>query len=134
MVISHKNFEALVVDDDDMTVFLHEVHIKETNFHPSPKSFYNGKDVIDYFETYFKFNLRYFIFLDINMPILNGWEVLDALINKGMDKNITVIILTSSINTADRDKAKNYPMVVDYIEKPLSHEHIERLNKLLEEQ
>jgi len=65
--------------------------------------------------------------LDINMPIMNGWDFMDAIKEKGMDKNVSVIILTSSINNADKIKAKKYDMVVDYVEKPLSIEHLNRL-------
>jgi DNA-binding response OmpR family regulator len=121
------NFELLIVDDDEMTIFLHEVHVKENNFHSSPKIFYNGKDALDYFNTYFSNSKSYCVMLDINMPIMNGWDFMDAIKEKGMDKNVSVIILTSSINTADKIKAKKYDMVVDYVEKPLSIEHLNRL-------
>jgi CheY-like chemotaxis protein len=127
MPIANENFEVIIVDDDEMTVFLHEVYVKENAFHPAPKSFYNGKDVIDYFDTYFNVAKHYCILLDINMPILDGWEVMDQIIENGMDKNTSVIILTSSINTADRIKAQKYKMVIDYVEKPLSAENIEKI-------
>ncbi|WP_375579581.1 response regulator [Marivirga tractuosa] len=121
------NFEVLIVDDDEMTVFLHEIHVKENDFHPAPKSFYNGKDAVDYFNTYFSYAKTYCILLDINMPILDGWEVMDEIIKKGMDKNVSVIILTSSINKADRVKAEKYDMVIDYVEKPLSLDHLNKI-------
>lgn len=127
MSLPKKNFEVLIVDDDDMTVFLHEVYVKENEFHLEPKSFYNGKDAIEYFETYFNPNKHYCVLLDINMPILNGWEFMDQIIQKGMSKNVSVIILTSSINIADREKANEYDLVIDYIEKPLSAEYLSQL-------
>ena len=127
MSLPRENFEVLIVDDDEMTVFLHEVHVKENDFHPAPKSFYNGKDVVDYFNTYFNVSQSYCILLDINMPILDGWEVMDELIKNGMDKKVSVIILTSSINKADRIKAKKYDMVIDYVEKPLSSDHLNQV-------
>ncbi|WP_340152831.1 response regulator [uncultured Marivirga sp.] len=127
MSVPNQNFEVLIVDDDEMTVFLHEVHVKDNDFHPAPKSFYNGKDAVDYFNTYFNVAKHYCILLDINMPILDGWEVMDEIEEKGMDKNVSVIILTSSINTADRLKARKYNMVIDYVEKPLSTQHLEKI-------
>jgi DNA-binding response OmpR family regulator len=127
MFLSNQNFEVIIVDDDEMTVFLHEVYVKENAFHPAPKSFYNGKDALDYFNTYFNIANHYCILLDINMPILDGWELMDEIIRKGMDSNVSVIILTSSINTADRVKAQKYDMVIDYVEKPLSVENIEKI-------
>lgn len=127
MALPKKNFEVLIVDDDDMTVFLHQVYVKENEFHLDPKSFYNGKDAVEYFETYFNVDKHYCVLLDINMPILNGWEFMDHIIQKGMSKNVSVIILTSSINSADREKAKMYDLVIDYIEKPLSVEYLGKL-------
>jgi len=127
MSLKNKNFEVVIVDDDEMTVFLHEVYVKENSFHPTPKSFYNGKDAVDFFNTYFNINNHYCILLDINMPVLNGWEVMDEIQKKGMDQNVSVIILTSSINTADRTKAEKYDMVIDYVEKPLSPEHLSQI-------
>jgi CheY-like chemotaxis protein len=127
MTLPKENFEVLIVDDDEMTVFLHEVHVKENNFHPAPKSFYNGKDAVDYFHTYFNIANSYCILLDLNMPILDGWEVMDEIIKKGMDKNVYVIILTSSINKADQIKAEEYDMVIDYIEKPLTIDHLNKI-------
>jgi DNA-binding response OmpR family regulator len=127
MPLPKENFEVLIVDDDEMTVFLHEVHVKENNFHPSPKSFYNGKDVVDYFNTYFNTAKSYCILLDINMPILDGWEVMDEILEKGMGENVSVIILTSSINKADRIKAEKYDMVIDYVEKPLNLDHLNQI-------
>ncbi|MGM0580014.1 MAG: response regulator [Bacteroidota bacterium] len=127
MSLPKNNFEVLIVDDDDMTVFLHQVYVKENEFHLDPRNFYNGKDAVDYFETYFNANKHYCVLLDINMPILNGWEFMDHIIQKGMSNNVSVIILTSSINSADREKAKGYDIVIDYIEKPLSAEYLSQL-------
>jgi len=129
MSVENENFEVIIVDDDEMTIFLHEVYVKENNFHPEPKSFYNGKDVIDFFNAYFNVSKYYCVFLDINMPVLNGWEVMDEIINNKMDKNVSVIILTSSINSADRAKAKKYDMVIDFIEKPLTIEQLDQIKK-----
>lgn len=130
MKSKNENLEVLIVDDDEMTVFLHEVYVKENAFHSAPKSFYNGADAVAFFDTYFNASSHYCILLDINMPILNGWEVMDEIIKKGMDKNISVIILTSSINKADRIKAEKYDMVIDYVEKPLAHEYLNKIKGL----
>ncbi|HET8861092.1 response regulator [Marivirga sp.] len=127
MLSTNKNFEVIIVDDDEMTIFLHEVHVKENGFHSAPKSFYNGRDAIDYFNTYYNVAKHYCILLDINMPIKDGWDVMDEIMNKGMDRNVSVVILTSSINTADRIKAEKYEMVIDYVEKPLTIEHLNKI-------
>lgn len=67
------------------------------------------------------------LFLDINMPLLMGWDVLD-LIDKMDDstkKQLVVFMLTSSIDPKDKKRALDHPLVTDFIEKPLTVEKIE---------
>ena len=64
------------------------------------------------------------IFLDINMPVLNGWEFLDAYRSNFPERKDTIVILSSSIDFQDRQKAMEYPIVSGFLEKPLSLEKI----------
>ena len=68
------------------------------------------------------------IFLDINMPFMDGWEFLDAYeaVKPEIEKEIVLILLTSSVYKNDIEKAKQYKSVVEYIKTPIS------INKLLE--
>lgn len=59
----------------------------------------------------------FLIFLDINMPKMNGWDFLDAYMEKG--GSIPIYMLSSSINNKDVDRAKGYSIVKDFICKPL---------------
>lgn len=65
------------------------------------------------------------ILLDLNMPGMNGWEFLDRFNETG--KKTEVYILTSSIDPSDYKKAKRYPQVKKYIEKPLNSSKISAL-------
>lgn len=67
------------------------------------------------------------LFLDINMPVLDGWEVLDKLmvLPDSIKSHHKIFMFTSSISVADKTKAAEHPLVSGYVEKPLTIEHIE---------
>jgi len=67
------------------------------------------------------------IFLDINMPRMNGWEFLDELAVRNIQ--IPIYMLTSSIDPRDQEKAGNYEHVKDFISKPLREERLKMLLK-----
>lgn len=67
------------------------------------------------------------LFLDLNMPVLSGWDVLKALqqLNSEQIQSYHICILSSSIDQRDLDRAASNPLVKAYIEKPLSLEKVE---------
>lgn len=71
------------------------------------------------------------ILLDINMPIMDGWEFLDACIEE--ERNlIPVFLLSSSINPADKERAMNYSQVHGFLSKPFTSEKLDDVLSLLD--
>lgn len=68
---------------------------------------------------------EFLILLDVNFPFRSGWEFLESYCHFQIQSK--VIVLSSSIDTYDRDRARKYPMVVDYITKPLSLEMVKEM-------
>ncbi len=66
------------------------------------------------------------LFLDLNMPEINGWAFLEQIQDSGV--KFPIYILSSSIDIADIKKASKYNLVSDFISKPLTKDH---LNKVL---
>jgi two-component system chemotaxis response regulator CheY len=65
--------------------------------------------------------LKTLVFLDINMSVLSGWDVLDRLIklDEKIKENMKLYMLTSSINPMDEVRAASYPLVKGFLSKPL---------------
>lgn len=121
----------LLVDDDPASNFLAQLLLEEFGFTEENvvvKS--NGKEAIDYIlhECNSK-EIPDLIFLDINMPVMDGFEFLDEFKTVPLLKAVKIVLLTSSVSARDYDKAKEY-VLFDYINKPLTEE---KLHKILEE-
>jgi CheY-like chemotaxis protein len=122
-------FEVCIVDDDKIITLVHKKMVLKSNFHADPLSFLNGKDALDYILNNNSIEKTYCILLDINMPLMNGWEFLDAINQHKIAARILVFMITSSIDNADKEKAKAYPLVIDFLEKPISLKILEQLKK-----
>ncbi len=73
----------------------------------------------------------YLLLLDINMPVMSGWELLDAVVEPLSRIPITTYVLSSSIAACDMEQAAAHPHVKDYILKPLSVPAIKALLAVL---
>lgn len=69
------------------------------------------------------------IFLDLNMPVMNGWDFLEAIKNNNL--NHRIIILTSSTSKIDQEKAREYPCVIKYMVKPMNKKKFSELSEYL---
>lgn len=127
------DFKVILVDDDAVVLFLHKILIKRSIL-PTPSGvFQDGKQALEYIERSNPQKHLYLILLDINMPVMNGWEFLEAVQEKCFKENVFVAMVTSSINSYDMSTARKYPQVIQYLEKPLRSEAFESLYKQIED-
>lgn len=112
-----------IIDDDDIYTFLLKKTLKKIDVCNDVKTYINGSDGIQKIKELIVNNepLPDLILLDINMPILDGWEFLDEF-EKLKDKcknKISIYVVSSSISVADINKAKQHKEVADFLTKPI---------------
>jgi CheY-like chemotaxis protein len=115
-----------ILDDDNIFIFvLMKLLSKNENFN-TVLEFKNG---IDLLETLSKSssNIPNVILLDINMPVLDGWQFLERLEELPHKSLFNVFIMSSSIDSNDIEKSKSFSTVKDFISKPINKEKLDRL-------
>lgn len=124
---------ACIIDDDTIYVNLIKKIIETKKLCENLMIFSDGKESIDYFKALLQnideSRIPEIIFLDLNMPIMDGWEFLEQFtsIKNRLKKPITIYIVSSSINPLDINRAKSLNSVHDYIIKPMKIDEIEAI-------
>jgi CheY-like chemotaxis protein len=116
---------VFVIDDDKVFHFIIKKLLASNNINVEPRFFENGLQAIEGI----KINLQKeeappdLILLDINMPILYGWEFLEEfkILKNRLHKEIAIYIISSSDNIVDRNRAKDFKdEIKDYFLKPIT--------------
>lgn len=120
----------LIIDDDPSNNLLCKISIQRVIPGADVVSFTIPEKGIAYIQDEYTANpVPTALFLDINMPSLTGWEVLNEFekIRPLIKDNFTVHILSSSVDPADKERAANNHFVLGYLEKPLSKDTLKAL-------
>jgi CheY-like chemotaxis protein len=130
-----KRIETLyLVDDDDTYQFLASEIIKSTNLVNQIEIFSNGAEAINYLKSVQNPDLLpEVIFLDIFMPVMDGWGFLDEFVRLSPDlkKKILIYIISSSIDPTDVERASSISDVTGYIVKPITRDKFMNMIKEL---
>lgn len=113
--------KIMLVDDDPVFNFIARKLIESSKIDFSLEEYLDGSDALEALKKKESPDqLPDHILLDINMPKVNGWQFLEALRKLNIEKDITVTIVTSSIDGEDRRKAYTYPEIDEFLIKPIS--------------
>ena len=123
----------LLIDDDKATNFLNKRLLTKMDVTENIQIARNGIEAIDYIKNAIAGDPAHpwpdMILLDINMPMVNGWEFLDEYeqMPASVRESTIILMLTTSLKREDQDKAESKSTVKGYIKKPLTQAEIERI-------
>ena len=127
--------KTYIIDDELVSNYLTNHFLVEAGFSNDISTFLSAEEALTSLLENGTEDMPQVIFLDLNMPGMNGWEFLDELISskKALSGRLLIYILTSSLDTSDMAKAKEYELVGGFIHKPISKADIQQIMAHLKE-
>jgi CheY-like chemotaxis protein len=129
---------VLSIEDDNVTQMLNRIQLNKSKFCNTIFEAYNGVEAIDFFKKLDNGeisleNIPEVIFLDLNMPVMDGWDFFDTFkkVYAHFEEKTKIFILSSSINPTDLERAKNEKSIVAFLAKPLNADNLEKVLNLL---
>ena len=135
MITENKIVTAGIVDDDEIFTYGFKKLTVIKGLFDEIMNFSNGQEAMDYLlDPKNRNHLPDVLFVDINMPVMNGWEFNDAFeeIKSQLGKNITLYNISSSVDLEDIKRAKSNPLIADYLLKPIDEQYLAEIARLLQ--
>ncbi len=124
--------QFILIDDDPMNNLICKLTIEMTLGQSEVKAFVNPENGLEYIQSEFsnpEIDISALLLLDINMPIMSGWEFLEMFDNLSFEikDRIKICILSSSIDERDKERSYANKNVLEFLVKPLTDKDIQRI-------
>lgn len=122
----------MIIDDDPINNIIARHTIRHFDANIVIDDYSDPEKALFFLETQSKLRSQHLpdlIFLDLNMPFIDGWTFLESYKNllPFFNKDVDLFLLTSSTNNKDMQRAKSFPIVTNYISKPLNINTLEKI-------
>ncbi|MEQ8217665.1 MAG: response regulator [Arenibacter sp.] len=125
------SLNVCIVDDDDIYQFTMVKTLKSLKLTDSIMVFSDGEEALDFMldNLHNDKELPDVIFLDIDMPIMDGFQFMEEYIKIKPDlgKKITIYMVSSSVDPVDIERAKKISDITDYMVKPVTHDQLKHI-------
>ena len=131
-MLNSKKYDVVLIDDDPFCMLINKLLwidiLPEASLHIFVDP-YQGWDFITTRKN--RDSKKYITLVDLNMPQMSGWELFDKISNLESDQKDKFLfyILSSSVSSKDKEKTKQYPFIMGYLEKPLLREDLDKITE-----
>jgi two-component system chemotaxis response regulator CheY len=124
-----QNLNIFLVDDDHIYQFTAKKTLESMGLAGQVSIFADGEKALEFIKEHLSRPevLPDIIFLDINMPIMDGWQFVDEFQKLDLPKKIALYMVSSSVDENDMRRSKEYGVIDDYIIKPVGKNRFEQL-------
>ena len=122
----HTYYSIILVDDDPINNLINKRLITKLDISDTVEEYLDAEKAIERIKGLKKKD-KVLILLDINMPVMNGWDFLNFYTEKFSDRDDIIVMLSSSIEAQDRQRAFGYDVVDGFLEKPLTPEKMKSI-------
>jgi CheY-like chemotaxis protein len=125
--------KVLLIDDNEIDIFINQKVLEFNNFASEVTCVVAAQKAIDSLKVLTFENIPDVIFLDLNMPVIDGFKFLYefSLMNEMVRSKAKIVVLTSSDNARDREKIASNPDVLTFLSKPLTDIKLEEITQML---
>ena len=129
-----QNLNIFLVDDDHIYQFTAKKTLESMGLSGQISTFSNGEPAIEFIPAHISEPgaLPDIIFLDINMPVMDGWQFIEEFQKLKPAKKIALYMVSSSVDESDMQRSKEYKVIDDYIIKPVGRSRFEQLLSLMQ--